>query len=304
MKVAVTLNPMAGSGRHGARLDAVLDGLGRHVDLDVLSASTAAEALEGCREAVRQGVEGLVAIGGDGTFHTAVQALAGGRTPVGLVPTGTCNDLADALGLPADPVAAARSVGAALAAGRTRELDLARIDYPDGRSIRFTSALVIGYAAAVADRGSRLRWPSGPRRYDLAAILELPGFRAKVYDVELDGVPAALPAVLFAIGNTRRFGGKLYVCPTARVDDGLLDVSTMGPNSLGATLGTVLRLFSGRHRADDTSTRRFRVRSVRVDNPGLIVYADGEALPPPPFTVTCEPGALVLPAAGEEGGAR
>ncbi|GAA1307553.1 diacylglycerol/lipid kinase family protein [Saccharothrix xinjiangensis] len=304
MKVTVALNPTAGGGRHGTRLNAVLDGLRGHVDVEVLTAAGAGEALGGYREAIDRGTDALVAIGGDGTFHTAAQAVAGGRTPVGLVPTGTCNDLADALGLPPDPVAAARAVGEALAAGRTREVDLARVDYPDGRSVRFASVLMIGYAASVADRGSRLRRPSGPRRYDVAAVLELPRFRPEVYEVELDGVPATLPAVLFAVGNTRRFGGKLHVCPDARVDDGLLDVATMGPNTLVATLGTVLRLFSGKARASDTSTRRFRVRSVRVANPGLLVCADGEALPPPPFTITGEPGALVVPAAGGTGGGR
>ncbi|MEU4805109.1 diacylglycerol kinase family protein [Actinosynnema sp. NPDC023587] len=304
MRVTVALNPTAGGGRHGTRLDAVLDALGRHVDVEVLTTRSAADALAGYREAVERGTDALVAIGGDGTFHTALQAVAGGRTPIGLVPTGTCNDLADALGLPPDPVDAARSVGAALAAGRTREVDLARIDYPDGRSVRYASVLMIGYAASVAERGGRLRWPSGPRRYDVAAVLQLPSFRAEVYEVELDGVAATLPAVLFAVGNTRRFGGKLHVCPSARFDDGLLDVATMGPNNLVATLGTVGRLFSGVPRASDTSTRRFRVRSVHVANPGLLVCADGEALPPPPFTITGEPGALVVPQAGGADGDR
>jgi diacylglycerol kinase (ATP) len=296
MSVAVLLNASAGNGRWRGSVPAILNALSEHLTIDVWEGITdAAEARSACEDAVARGLDGLVVVGGDGTFHTAVQVLAGTRVPVGLVPAGTCNDLADALGLPQDPVEAARAVAKAMAGENLSSVDAARVDYPSGQRIWFSSVLVAGYAASVAQRGSSLGWPAGQRKYDLAAVLEAPRFRTRIFDVHLDGVRARLPAVLFAVGNTPRFGGKLYVCPEAELDDGSLDVTTQGPNTVPATVGTVMRLFNGARSETDTSTRRFSVRSVALRTPGLTVYADGEAFPPPPFTVTCETGALVMP---------
>ncbi|MEV6709171.1 diacylglycerol/lipid kinase family protein [Micromonospora wenchangensis] len=301
MTVAVLVNSAAGSGRQAGRIPAVLDALAAELPTRLLTATDAGQARRAVAEAIDQGVEGLVVVGGDGSLHNVLQVTAGRGVPVAVVPTGTCNDLADSLGLPADPVDAARAVARAFAAGNLRSMDVARVDYPDGTRTWYATVLAAGYAASVSQRGGRLRWPRGMRRYDLAAVLELPRFRGRVYTVTLDGVPATLPAVLFAVGNTRRFGGKLYVCPDAEIDDGLLDVTTQGPNSVPATLGTTLRLFNGVRSATDTSTRRFGVRRIEMRDAGLVTFADGEALGPPPFTVTCVAGALSVPKVGEHG---
>jgi diacylglycerol kinase (ATP) len=295
VNVAVVVNPSAGGGRLRPRMSQVLAELKRHLQITVLSTRGGADAVVACREALDGGADALVAVGGDGTLHTALQAIAGRDIPFALIPGGTCNDMADALGLPDDPVTVAAASAQALRDGNLRQVDLAKVVYPDGREIWYGTVLAVGYAAAVAERGSRLKWPSGPRRYDVAAILELPRFRGQVYDVTLDGVPAQLPAVLFSVGNTARCGGKLYVCPDADVADGYLDVTTKGPNSLPATLGSTMRLFSGVRGATDTSTRRFRVRSVAIDSPGHVTFADGEPLPQSPYAIHCSGGSLTVP---------
>ncbi|MEU8060020.1 diacylglycerol/lipid kinase family protein [Microbispora bryophytorum] len=298
MNVAVVVNPSAASGRFRHRLPQVLSTLERRLRIEVLTTRSSADAVTACGRALDGGAQALVAIGGDGTFHTALRALDGRDVPFALIPAGTCNDMADALGLPADPVAAAAAAAESLADGNVQQVDLAEVVYPDGRTLRFGTVLAIGYAASVADRGGRLKWPAGPRRYDVAALLELPRFRGRVYDVTLDGVAAQLPAVLFSVGNTGRCGGKLHVCPDADIADGYLDVTTQGPNSLPATLGSTMRLFSGVRSATDTSTRRFRVRAIHVASAGHVTFADGEPLPPPPFTVHCAAGALTVPKVG------
>jgi diacylglycerol kinase (ATP) len=298
VNVAVIANPSAAGGRLRHRLPQILAALERHLRITVLSARNGAEAVTACREALDGGADALVAVGGDGTFHAALQALDGRDVPFALIPGGTCNDMADALGLPDDPVAAAAMSAEALRDRNMRQVDLAKVVYPDGREIWYGTVLAVGYAAAVADRGGRLKWPAGPRRYDVAAILELPRFRGRVYDVTLDGVTAQLPAVLFSVGNTGRCGGKLHVCPDADIADGYLDVTTQGPNSVPATLGSTMRLFSGARSSTDTSTRRFKVRSVAVHSPGHITFADGERLPPPPYRIHCAAGTLTVPKAG------
>ena len=72
------------------------------------------EAEAACHAAVAGGAGALVAVGGDGTVHLALQAVAGTGVPLGVVPAGTGNDFAAAMGLPADPLAAADAIAAAL----------------------------------------------------------------------------------------------------------------------------------------------------------------------------------------------
>lgn len=125
-RVAVLANPTAGRGRYRGLLPAVLDRLGaagRPVDL--LDAGSATRAGAACRAAVADGAAALVTVGGDGTVHLALQAVAGTDVGFGPVPAGTGNDFAVGTGFPVDPLAAADVIVAALAAGRTRPADLA-----------------------------------------------------------------------------------------------------------------------------------------------------------------------------------
>src|SRR5688500_14590452 len=106
--VAVLTNPSAARGRHALLLPAVVARLGAlgHA-VRVLPAGGRAEAHTAALAAVADGVDALVAVGGDGTVHLGLQAVAGRGVPFGIVPAGTGNDFAGQLGLPTDPVAAA-----------------------------------------------------------------------------------------------------------------------------------------------------------------------------------------------------
>ncbi len=132
-RVAVLMNPTAGRGRHGALAEAVLTALRTgNSEVRVLEADSAVAAERASRDAVAGGAGALVAVGGDGTVHKALQAVAGTGVPFGIVPAGTGNDFATEMGVPKDPVAAAEAVVAALASGRNRAVDLARMTGSDG----------------------------------------------------------------------------------------------------------------------------------------------------------------------------
>ena len=106
--LAVLVNPSAGKGRTARLLPGILarlDTAGRQVR--PLTAASAAEADEACRAAVADGAGALVAVGGDGTVHLALQAVAGTGVPFGVVPVGTGNDFATEVGVPTEPSKAA-----------------------------------------------------------------------------------------------------------------------------------------------------------------------------------------------------
>jgi diacylglycerol kinase (ATP) len=292
--LAVLRGPTAGRGRHESSVTAALSALragGREVV--VLDAHTASEAEAACARAVADGVAALVAIGGDGTVHLAVQAAAGTGVPFGVIPAGTGNDFATAVGIPSDQVAAARSLVAALLAGASRPVDLARMSGPDGYQRWFAAVLGAGFDAIVNERANAMRWPKGRRRYDIAIFAELLRLRPRPYRISVDGTSYDREAVLVAVGNTHSYGGGMKMCPAADPSDGLLDVVVAGRISRTTLLRLQPKVYEGTH-VTHPAVLQLQGRSVTIDADGITAYADGERTCPLPITVTAEPGALTL----------
>ncbi|MFG1714805.1 diacylglycerol kinase [Micromonospora sp. NPDC049203] len=292
--VAVLANPTAGRGRHRGLLPGILERLasaGRPVEL--LRARTPEEAEAACHAAVTGGAGALVAVGGDGTMHRALQAVAGTDVPFGPVPAGTGNDFAVDTGFPADPTAAVEVITAALAAGRARPVDLARLSRPGEADRWFGAVLAAGFDAIVNERANRMRWPRGPRRYDLAIVVELARLRPRRYRLVLDGVAQEVDAVLVAVGNTASYGGGMRICPDADPHDGLLDVVVGGRFDRRTLMRVKPQIYRGTH-VTHPLARVYRARTVELAADGITTYADGERAFDLPVTVSAVPAALRL----------
>ncbi len=284
MDLGLLVNPAAGRGRAPELVDAVVRrfteaGRGVHV----LAADSAAQSEVLAIEAVAHGARGLVAMGGDGMVHTALQALATTGVPLGVIPFGTGNDVAQALGLPRhDPLACVDRV----LAGRTLTWDLGRAG-----DRWFVTVLAAGFDAVVNERANQMTWPKGQMRYNLATIAELRTFRPLSYTLDLDGEVRHLDAMLVAVGNGPSFGGGLRIAEGAQFDDGLLDVVLIKPISTWELIRTYPKLFHGTH-ITHPQYERHRVRRVTVASPGIVGYADGERIGALPLTVSSVPAAL------------
>ena len=92
-----------------------------------------------------------------------------------------------------------------------------------------------------------MRWPRGPRRYDLAILVELARLRPRRYTLRLDGVPHELDAVLVAVGNCPSYGGGMRICPDADPTDGLLDVVVAGRVDRRTLVRVKPRIYQGTH---------------------------------------------------------
>ncbi|MCO7218962.1 sphingosine kinase [Klenkia sp. PcliD-1-E] len=241
-------------------------------------------------------VDAVLALGGDGVAHAAVQGLAGRGTPLGVLPAGTGNDLALALGVPPDPLAAADAAAADLLAGRTRPVDLVRSSW-DGGERWWATVLCCGFDSAVSDRVNRLRWPRGRRRYDLAIAVELARLRPRRVRLTLDGVVADHDVTLVAVGNTGFYGGGLRICPDADPADGWLDVTVVGPVTRRELVRTRPRLAAGTH-TTHPAVQVLRAREVGLDAEDLTTWADGEPVGPLPQRCTLVPAALAVLGAG------
>jgi diacylglycerol kinase (ATP) len=292
--IAVLANPTAGRGRHRGLLPGVVQRLGAagHA-VKLLSASSPEEAEKAGHRAVTEGCAALVAVGGDGTVHLALQAVARRSVRFGVVPAGTGNDFAAGTGVQSDPLAAASAIADALLADRSVPIDLARAVGTDGEVRWFGAVLAAGFDAIVNERANRMRWPRGPRRYDLAILLEMVRVRPRLYALEIDGVDHGFSGTLVAVGNCPSYGGGLRILPAADPTDGLLDVVTAAPLSRAAMARLKPRLRQGTH-VTDPRVRTFRAKQVRLHSDGIIAYADGERVGPLPLEITCVPGALRL----------
>ncbi|MFI1800558.1 diacylglycerol kinase [Streptomyces sp. NPDC020379] len=289
--ITLFVNPTAGRGR-GARATQPAARLLRDAGFSVRTVlgEDAADALTRARAAVAGGTGALIAVGGDGMCSLALQAVAGTTTPLGVVAVGTGNDFARAAGLPVrDPAAAARVIADSLKGDGGLPVDLGRAG-----DTWFGTVLASGFDSRVNDRGNRLRFPTGRLRYDVALLAELAALRPVPYRITLDGGPARqADATLVAVGNGSSYGGGMRICAGARLDDGLFDITVVGPCSRSTLLTVFPKVYQGTHLGHPAVTVH-RAAEVTLEAPGTTGYADGEPLGPLPLTATAVPGAVRL----------
>jgi diacylglycerol kinase (ATP) len=286
--VALLVNPTAGKGRAAGLVARVTERLrDGGASVAILVGRDVEDAQGLARQAVKDGADALVALGGDGMVHLALNVVAGTETPLGIVPAGTGNDLAATLGLPTkDPVAAAALIADKLAGDGARPMDAVR-----GGDGWFGCVLSAGFDSRVNDRANRMSWPRGRMRYNLAILAELGVFKPVPFSLELDGERFDTEAMLVAVGNARSYGAGMQICPDAVIDDGLVDVTVLGPVSKPEFLRAFPKVFKGTHRDHPAVTmRRAKVVSIAADD--VTVYADGEYLGELPVTCETVPGAV------------
>ncbi len=245
----------------------------------------------------------VVVVGGDGTVRAAARLLAGTGIPLGLVPAGTGNLLAAALGIPRAPGRAA----AALETLATRTIDLGAVAIhrghgpasPDDLEERFTVACGAGFDAAVmAATSGELKRRLGVGAYFASAARLMGGLRAIHFRIDVDGVTLETDGMVALVANC----GDLVpgvVRPRVPLDpaDGLLELLVLrGGGPIGGIQAT-FELLAARapHAPGVASARSLRVRgrviSVMPDPP-VALQVDGDPYPPGWFTASVMPGAL------------
>jgi YegS/Rv2252/BmrU family lipid kinase len=269
-RLLVIYNAAAG-GASGAARAAALDVLRRDADVVVVAVEDPEQVVDVLGEHPGRDP---VAVGGDGTVHQVVAALArrdelATRT-VGLIPLGTGNDLARSLELPTDPADAARVV----LAGRGRAMDLLADD-AGGIAVNAVHLGVGGEASAAAQ-------PLKPflRRLAYVAGAVVAGFRATGWRlrVEVDGRAVAdgrRRVLMVGIGNGRTIGGGTPLAPNADPGDTQADVVVSFATGLPQRLRYAVQLRHGRHpRSPDVVA--LRGSRITVSGEPTVVNADGE----------------------------
>jgi YegS/Rv2252/BmrU family lipid kinase len=222
-------------------------------------------ARELAEAAVRRGARLVIAWGGDGTVNEVASSLVGTETVLGIVPGGSGNGLARELRLPTSPAAA---LDIALR-GTVRRIDAGELG---GRW--FFSIAGVGFDAHVAsafDRDTAGR--RGFSTYARITARELWRYRCSRYQV--DGADA-VAALLITFANSAQFGNGARIAPSARIDDGVLDVVVFEERSRVHTLWGLPRLFTGSvSRVAGVTIRQVTQAVVESDAP-MVFHVDGE----------------------------
>jgi YegS/Rv2252/BmrU family lipid kinase len=259
--VAVVFNPATGGGEGAARrsdTERALAGAG----LEVLWLETTPEdpGQGVTREALAEGVDLVIAQGGDGTVMACVTGLAGTDVPLAVLPGGTGNLLAANFDIPSDLDGA---VEVALH-GERRRLDVAAMGED-----RFVVMGGIGFdAAMLRDADPRLKERLGAVAYVISGLRNLRR-RPTRFELRLDdAAPIARVGQGVLVGNLGRLQGGLPVMPDARPDDGVLDVAVLRTRTLADWLRLAVGVLLRRRRNDpELEVLRARRVEVRCDRP-------------------------------------
>lgn len=255
MQIAAIINPISGAGADTAmaarRVAMLTEQLARRGLLaSIALTERAGHAYDLAATAAADGAELVIVWGGDGTINEAGAALVGTDTALGVVPAGSGNGLAAALGVARDPSIAITAV----LEGPVRAIDVGLLA---GRP--FFNIAGIGVDARIAQLfNARAKGTRGGLPYLAIGVREGFRYRGQEYQVELDGTRLTVRALLVAFANGREYGMGAQIAPGARLDDGLLDVVIVEDRSV------VARFWHARHLATRTAHLAPRVITKQV----------------------------------------
>lgn len=282
-RFALLVNPASAGGRALEALPAV------HAELDRLGAqhrTVITRSIEHAAEEARSASdehETVAAMGGDGLLRPLAGVLKGRDSALALIPCGRGNDLARVLGVPTDPADAAR----AAVQGTERLLDVADVD-----GTAFMGIASFGFDSDANRMANEARLVKGNAVYLYAALRALAAWRPAHFTVTVDGERHEITGFTVAVGNSKAYGGGMFILPHAELDDGQLDVmlSTEAPKL--TFLRELPKVFKGEH-VDSPHVQFLKGERIEVasDRP-FVIYADGDPIGATPATIRVQPRCL------------
>jgi YegS/Rv2252/BmrU family lipid kinase len=276
-KVKLILNPMANLGNAWKVAKDLRIIVAEYGHADWSGTVYPTHAIELARQAGDQGYEVVIAVGGDGTVHEVINGLmqvpAGNRPMLGIVPTGSGNDFAHAVGAFAEPEAALNHV----LTGEATPVDLGLLTDEDGRKEYFDNTLGLGFDAVVTIRSHKLPIVRGFLMY-LTAVIQtiILNFDPMGLHVETESETWDLPTLMLTLCNGPREGGGFVVAPEARLDDGILHYATIRKVSRPMMFRLIPEVMKGTHgRFKPVRMGTCRKMSMTSDRP-IYIHADGE----------------------------
>jgi YegS/Rv2252/BmrU family lipid kinase len=234
-------------------------------------------AIELARQAIDEEYDLIIAVGGDGTVHEIINGLMQvpfeKRPRLGVVPMGSGNDFAYAVGMEAEPTDALQQIFS----GTPRRIDIGKVQDDIGRTEYWNNALGIGFDAKALTRLRNLTYLRGFVAYFVAVMQTLmlqhesPHLRIKSDQEERDE-----DTFMLVLCNGPREGSNFLVAPEAKIDDEIFHYAGIGPVSRTFMLRLIPEVIKGTHgRFPQVRMGQFKRMEIQSEQP-LIVHTDGE----------------------------
>ncbi len=278
-RFVLLVNPASAGGRALEALPKV------HSTLDSLGAAhrtvitrSIDHAYEEAGRAVGGG-ETVAALGGDGLLRPLAGALKGTDCAVAVIPCGRGNDLARVLGIPKDPAEAARIA----VQGEERMLDVANVE-----GTPFMGIASFGFDSDCNRIANEAKLVKGNAVYLYSALRALAAWKPATFTVKVDGQHHQVTGYSVAVGNSKAYGGGMYILPQAELDDGKLDVMLSKDSSKLRFVIELPKVFKGTH-TDSEHVQFLRGEEIEVsaDRP-FVIYADGDPIGATPAIMRVE----------------
>lgn len=269
LRICFIYNPTSGVRRLKSLEDLVRQNLDlNRFDYTIQVTSSPKDAMRLATTAVQDNFDIIVAVGGDGTINEIVQGM--GNTPLmlGIIPTGSGNGLARHLEIPLEPEKAIKLINNL----NTRTIDIASINgYP------FASIAGLGFDARVANKYRKLK-KRGFYGYFRVVMMEFFRYREREYTLSFNDQKINRRALSLSIANSNQFGYNTIIAPTAKPDDGLLDIVIVKKFPLSEIPRMIGLLFTGK--IDQSSyIESYKTTEIFiVRKRGKRVNIDGEAI--------------------------
>ncbi len=260
----------------------------RGIKVDIALAKPKEEATPLAKQAAKDGFDMVIAMGGDGTLEAVMRGMVGRKTPMGIIPTGTQNNVAKSLGVPTNLEEACTLI----ASRHIRKLDVGRVKVRNGKKLFFFELTAIGLVAALYPKANKLQNGNLAKIKDVALTLIHQEPEPEVFLTLDDESKIKVKTMLVVVSNAPMFGANFLVAPNASVKDGYLDVSVYPDFSKTELLAYYAKIRSEGFSANE-KVQRYRACKIEIKtNPKMDVMADGVMLGKGKVEIKSKPGSL------------
>lgn len=284
----LVVNSKAGKGR-ASKLAGKFEVLlkSNNLPYEIINKATYEETFSEYRLSISSGkFEKVVAIGGDGLVNLCLQEVAEQNIGLSVIPAGTGNDFARAVGSHKKSV---NEIFNVVSSQDPTTIDLGLITGAFGKRW-YVQVLSTGFDALVNNLANRINWPRGQMKYTLATLLTLARFKPIPYELIIDGKQFKQDFMLLSVANGETYGGGMRICPDASNSDGIFDILLVHPVSKIVLLSIFPKVFTGKH-VPHPKIDIIRGKKVQI-SADASAFADGEFVSKLPIEITNVKNAL------------
>jgi diacylglycerol kinase (ATP) len=221
------------------------------------------------RKNLKNGFSNFIGVGGDGTIHYMANILAGTNKNLGVIPTGSGNDIAVNLGLPSD----VKTCCSIIKKGAIKKLDLGLIN----NKYYYLCIAGSGFDSQVNDLANNTRLPiKGPAKYNYSVYKTLITFKSKRFFMDYNNNHREIFGMMITASNMNSYGGGMKITPDADPEDGLFDICIIKRMSKLHFVKVFPKVYEGKH-TEDSKVEIFRTGYLKLDSEyRFSVFADGE----------------------------